>query len=48
MAGHHAFEQSGEVNRFDSRVSLGPKLRVKIVGTGDSWEPYALAAHVRF
>ncbi len=43
-----AVGESNSHNRFDSRGSLGIVGDVKLVQTGDSWEPVALAGHVRF
>jgi hypothetical protein len=43
-----AIGQPGEAKGFDSRVSLTLVDIGKIAQTGDSWEPYALTAHVRF
>jgi hypothetical protein len=48
MVGPHVIGEPSEADGFDSRVSLGKALGGTIVETGDSWEPYALTAHVRF
>jgi hypothetical protein len=48
LVGPDAFGQSGEAEGFDSGVSLAVAIMVKIVDTGDSWEPDALTGHVRF
>lgn len=48
MIGPNVIGKPSEADGFDSRVSLGKALGGTIVETGDSWEPYALTAHVRF